>query len=167
MRSLRSHHGSRGTFDTLVRLAAPTLVDGIAEGVRESRQHGWSGVRGYVRRSYGPGWALVGDAAYFKDPITAHGITDGLRDAELLATAVLEAMSGARPEAVALAAYESTRDRLSAQLFQVSDEVAAYDWDLEEVPGLMRRVSAAMTDEVEYLESLPARRTADDRPVRR
>ena len=37
----------------------------------------------------GPGWALVGDAGYFKDPITAHGITDALRDAELLA--------GARP----------------------------------------------------------------------
>jgi flavin-dependent dehydrogenase len=167
MRALRSHHGSRGTFDTVFRLAAPTLVDRMQEGVRESRQHGWAGVRGYVRRSSGPGWALVGDAAYFKDPITAHGITDGLRDAELLATAVLEAMSGARPEALALAAYETTRDRLSEQLFRVSDEVAAYDWELDEVPGLMRRVSAAMTDEVEYLESLPGRRSPDDRPVRR
>ena len=35
----------------------------------------------------GPGWALVGDAGSFKDPLTAHGITDALRDAELLARA--------------------------------------------------------------------------------
>ena len=55
---------------------------------------------------------------------------------------VLEAMSGARPGAVALAGYEATRDRLSRGLFQVSDEVAAYDWDIAEVPALMRRVSA-------------------------
>ena len=34
------------------------------------------------RRAGGPGWALVGDAGYFRDPLTAHGITDALRDAE-------------------------------------------------------------------------------------
>ena len=39
--------------------------------------HGWGGIPGFVRQSSGPGWALIGDAAYFKDPITAHGITDG------------------------------------------------------------------------------------------
>jgi hypothetical protein len=37
-----------------------------------------------LRRATGPGWALVGDAGYFKDPLTAHGITDALRDAEFL-----------------------------------------------------------------------------------
>ena len=52
------------------------------------------GQPGWIRASAGPGWALVGDAAYFKDPITAHGITDALRDAELLARAVLEAPRG-------------------------------------------------------------------------
>lgn len=44
---------------------------------------------GFFRRAWGPGWALVGDAGYFKDPLTAHGITDALRDAELLARAIL------------------------------------------------------------------------------
>ena len=43
--------------------------------------------KGFLRQAYGPGWALVGDAGYFKDPLTAHGITDALRDAELLANA--------------------------------------------------------------------------------
>ena len=44
---------------------------------------------GFFRQSFGPGWALVGDAGYFKDPLTAHGITDALIDAELLANAAL------------------------------------------------------------------------------
>ena len=30
-----------------------------------------------------PGWALVGDAGWWKDPLSTHGITDALRDAEL------------------------------------------------------------------------------------
>ena len=33
----------------------------------------------------GPGWALVGDAGYHLDPITAQGMLDAFRDAELLA----------------------------------------------------------------------------------
>ena len=55
-----------------------------------------------------------------------------------------------------MADYAATRDRLSDDLFRVTDEIATYAWDIDEVPSLMRRVSAAMTDEVEYLESLPA-----------
>ena len=61
------------------------------------RARGSSAARG------GPGWALVGDAGYFKDPITTHGITDALRDAELLADEAVGVLAGAVPEAVALA----------------------------------------------------------------
>ncbi len=43
-----------------------------------------------MRRSWGPGWALVGDAGYYKDPITTHGMTDALSDAELLADAIID-----------------------------------------------------------------------------
>ena len=62
---------------------------------------------GVIRESTGPGWALVGDAGYFKDPITAHGITDALRDAELLASAIIAGGDGA------LTAYQEARDDLS------------------------------------------------------
>ena len=44
--------------------------------------------RGFFRVAGGPGWALVGDAGYHKDPITAQGMSDAFRDAELLADAV-------------------------------------------------------------------------------
>ncbi len=81
-----------------------------------------------MRQSWGPGWALVGDAGYYKDPITTHGMSDGLRDAELLADGVLRVLDGV-PEPVAMAAYQDTRERLSMRLFAATEEVARYDWD--------------------------------------
>jgi flavin-dependent dehydrogenase len=110
-----------------------------------------------VRRSGGPGWALVGDAGYFKDPITAHGMTDALRDSELLADVLLEALSGAADEAEALARYQRQRDRLSLRLFEATGRVASFDWDLVQVQQLVREASAAMTDEVETLQALGER----------
>ena len=82
---------------------------------------------GSCARRMGPGWALVGDAGYFKDPLTAHGITDALRDAELLANA---AAAGSR---AAFADYAAIRDALSLPLFEVSDAIAAFDWDLDQL----------------------------------
>jgi 2-polyprenyl-6-methoxyphenol hydroxylase-like FAD-dependent oxidoreductase len=108
---------------------------------RSSALRGFPGMPGYVRQSSGPGWALVGDAAHFKDPITAHGITDALRDAELLAGAI----GSGTP--VAFAAYERERDRLSQPIFDVSDRMAAYDWDARTVERHLRDLSEAMAEE--------------------
>jgi flavin-dependent dehydrogenase len=119
--------------------------------------HGWAARPGFVRRSGGPGWALVGDASRFNDPITTHGMTDGLRDAELLTDQLVAAFSGAVPEAVALSRYQAMRQRLSARLTVATEAVAAYDWDTEDLQVLMRQVSSATSDEVDYLQSLPQR----------
>ena len=152
MRALRKQ-GTDTAFRTLVAQAAPVFVDRVAAADGAPRTHGWGGVAGFVRRSWGPGWALVGDAGYFKDPITAHGITDALRDAELLADQILEALAGETPEAVALCRYQAIRDRLSHRMFEATEAVAAYDWDVERAQRLLRQVSAAMSDEIEFLES--------------
>jgi flavin-dependent dehydrogenase len=101
----------------------------------------------------------VGDAGYFKDPITTHGMTDALRDAELLADAVLGILSGSE-EASVMAEYERTRDRLSGDMFNVTEAVAAYDWELDRVRRMLREVSSAMGDEVDHLQSL-SQRAAD------
>lgn len=93
------------------------------------------GEQGYMRQAQGPGWALVGDAGYFKDPITAHGITDALRDAEILAQAIL----GGRPEA-----YPQMRDRLSGDFFAITDKIASYRWTLEELKALHLDLNRAM-----------------------
>jgi 2-polyprenyl-6-methoxyphenol hydroxylase-like FAD-dependent oxidoreductase len=92
----------------------------------------------------------VGDAGYFRDPITTHGLTDALRDAELLSDAVLADRAGTSP-GVALAAYQDTRDRLSRALAEVTESVCRYDWDGDRIRTLLRAVSSAMSDEVEHL----------------
>ena len=156
MRTLR-REGAEAAFDHLLD-AVPAAAGRRRPGGRATgRLHGWRGVPGHVRRSSGPGWALVGDAGYFKDPITTHGITDALRDAELLSDAVLEGLGGRRP-VVALARYEATRDRLSRALYDVTESVCRYDWDAEEIRALLRRVSSAMSDEVDHLSARPAPR---------
>jgi geranylgeranyl reductase family protein len=43
-----------------------------------------------TRRTAGPGWALLGDAAGFADPVTGEGIYYALRSAELFAESYLE-----------------------------------------------------------------------------
>ena len=96
----------------------------------------------FLRRPYGPGWALVGDAGYFKDPLTAHGITDALRDAELLARAAVDGSP------TSFARYETDRDALARPLVEVAERIAAYDWDLTDVEDLLRAESAAMRPEV-------------------
>ena len=152
MHSLRSS-GAEQAFATLLASAAPSLVDRVADAKRATSLRGWGGIPGYLRRGWGDGWALVGDAGYFKDPITTHGMTDALRDAELLADAVLAVLSGCG-EASAFEAYEGTRDRLSRDMFDVTEAVAAYDWSLHKVRHLLRDVSAAMSAEVDHLQAL-------------
>jgi len=155
MRTLR-RDGADAAFHSLIAAAPAPLADAVRAGGAAGRLHGWRGVPGHVRRSSGPGWALVGDAGYFKDPITTHGITDALRDAELLSDAVLEGLGGAST-VVALARYEATRDRLSNALYDVTEAVCRYDWTAEQIRALLRRVSSAMSDEVDHLTARQAR----------
>ena len=117
---------------------------------RTGRLRGFAGGVGYLRQSHGPGWALVGDAGYFKDPLTAHGITDALRDAEILADA---AVGGTDWD---LAAYAEVRDHLSQPLFSVTDEIASFDWDVDRVRAHHAILNQAMKREVAYLATLDA-----------
>jgi flavin-dependent dehydrogenase len=159
MRELRPK-GVTGAFRTLLGESSPKFPARVAAGVPVGKSHGWPAVRGYLRRCWGAGWALVGDAGYYKDPITTHGITDSLRDAELLADALVDSLGGSLPEPVALADYESARDLMSSPLFSATEAVAAYDWDTREVRTLLRQVSAAMGHELDLLPSFVRRPAA-------
>ncbi len=96
---------------------------------------------------------MVGDASHFKDPLSAHGISDALRDAEFLATALDAALRG-RDETEALSEYEAMRDRLSTDLHEVTDELAGFEWDLPRVKKLLIEMSRAMSPEIPVLEQL-------------
>ena len=88
---------------------APALMERMAAARREERFIG-AAVPNYFRKPFGPGWALVGDAGYNKDFITAQGISDAFRDAERLATALHDSFSGTTSFDEAMGAYQSARD---------------------------------------------------------
>jgi 2-polyprenyl-6-methoxyphenol hydroxylase-like FAD-dependent oxidoreductase len=141
-------------FTTLLQATAPELADRLAAARRSGQLRRFPGRPAHLRQSWGPGWALVGDAGYFKDPISAHGLTDALRDAELLARAVLAGALDRRDEVDALAEYQTTRDRLSLPLLHTSDAIASYRWTDQEISSLLLQLSSAMSDEVEALAAL-------------
>ena len=59
----------------------PEWADRLSAATREERFTG-GGVPNFFRTPYGPGWVLVGDAGYTKDPITAQGIANAFVGAE-------------------------------------------------------------------------------------
>lgn len=104
----------------------PEFAARFRAATRETRFVGQS-LANFMRRPFGAGWALVGDAGYTKDFITALGISDAFRDAELCATALSEALSGARPFEDAMADYQSERDRLSLPFYELTAQLAPLD----------------------------------------
>ncbi len=153
-------------YRTLLAEADPEVAGSIDRTPPVGGLRGFPGLPGWIRRSAGPGWALVGDAGYFKDPITAHGITDALRDAELLARAVLQAPCDRPARLAALRRYQRTRDRLCEPLFDITERVASYHWDLVEVREHLRELSQAMRPEVDALLELDTpQRPRPDHPA--
>ena len=120
--------------------STPSVADRLQDSRRETNWFGTAGVRNYFRRPYGPGWALVGDAGYDKDPITAQGISDAFIDAEALTTALDDGWSGRRPLDVALADYQSSRDRRAKPMYDFTCQLAT----LEPPPQHMQQLFAAL-----------------------
>jgi flavin-dependent dehydrogenase len=143
-------------FKRLLEQGGSDLAERVAAGSRVERFYGTSGLRGFIRQAWGPGWALVGDAGYTKDPISAHGISDALRDAELCARALDRAVRAPEEESEAFDWYETLRDSLSETLYQQSEELARFEWSPEEASARMRVVSDEVRAECETLLSLPA-----------
>lgn len=159
----RFHRELRGdmtrAFDRVLAEVSPGAAARAAGAERTAPVRGFPGVPAWLRRPHGRGWALVGDAGYFKDPATAHGITDAMRDAELLVRAADDGLNGRCPMPMAMADYEQRRDRLSAGLFDTTDAIAALDWSFDELTALHFGLSDEMRQEAQYLDALHA---ADD-----
>lgn len=88
----------------------PEFAERVRNGRREERFYGAADLPNFLRKPFGPGWALVGDAGCHKDPYMALGISDALRDAELLADAIHQGLSGRRSLDDAMACYERLRN---------------------------------------------------------
>lgn len=100
--------------------------DLVRTGRRVERWLGTADLPNQYRKPYGPGWALVGDAGYHKDPLTAQGITDALRDAEVLSAAIDAGLSGRRPIADALGEYERRRNEATRRSYEEAVAMASF-----------------------------------------
>jgi flavin-dependent dehydrogenase len=124
----------------------PPFADRVRDAKREERFVG-TAVRGYLRKPFGPGWALVGDAGYNKDFITAQGIQDAFRDAELCATALDEAFEGSRGFEEGLGEYQVRRDEHVLPMYEFTAELAALappPPEMQELLGAVSRSQEAM-----------------------
>ena len=155
--------GAEAGLRRILARAAPELADRLDHHRAAGPPRVFPGLTGYLRDAAGPGWALVGDAGYFKDPITAHGITDALRDAEILARVV----TSGGPDAVGR--YQAERDELSLRLFRVTGRIAAFDWTAGEIGAHLLELKDAMAEETAAMShghwGVPRRRLAPGRPL--
>jgi len=118
---------------------APAFAERVRRARREERFVG-TAVPNYFRKPFGPGWALVGDAGYNKDFITAQGISDAFRDAELCANAVDAWLVGSSPFDEAMAAYQETRDRQVDSIYEFTCQYATLSPPPPEMQQLFKAV---------------------------
>jgi len=121
--------------------SAPDFAARVRDGRRQETWYGTAGVPGYLRKPYGPGWALVGDASYNRDPITAQGISDAFIDAEMLVEeAVVPWLSDRGTFAELFAAHEAARNQRVRSMYEFTTQLAA----LEPPPPEMQALFGAL-----------------------
>jgi flavin-dependent dehydrogenase len=153
--AVRRRTGSRAeAFGELLERSAPELAERLRKARRTSPVQGMLRQPNQVRRASGPGWALVGDAGYYRDAVTAYGISDAFRDAELLAAALDQALAGGAEEVEALAAYQQQRDQALAEIFEITCQLAAYP-PVPRFVELQKRLSAAIDTQAAALAARP------------
>lgn len=129
------------------------LAARLAGGSLASRVRGFAGLTGFRRRPYGDGWALVGDAGCFKDPVSAHGITDAFIAAELLADALGDILQRGIDARTALAAYERDRDRLARELMPPVARIATLALDPPGTRAAFKELTRALANELAFLQA--------------
>jgi flavin-dependent dehydrogenase len=105
---------------------APALAERVRGGGKREEQWRGGSIASFFRKSYGPGWALVGDAGLTIDPCTAAGITNAFRDAELLAEAIDQGYSGRQALDDALADYQRRRDEAAMPVYEFACQLAPF-----------------------------------------
>ena len=103
------------------------LGERILAGERAERYVGTADVPNFLRRAYGPGWALIGDALFHKDPVPADGISDAFRAADYLASALDDALTGRKDEATALETFKRRHDAIAVPELAIVIRTASFD----------------------------------------
>ena len=119
------------------------LAPGFAERMRGARRESkifGAAIPNYFRKPFGAGWALVGDAGYIKDSITAQGIMNGFLDAERVSQALDDVFARGRAYDDAMGEYQHTRDQHALPMYELTCQFAT----LEPPPPDMQQVIASI-----------------------
>jgi flavin-dependent dehydrogenase len=125
------------------------LAEQLSHATRTERFAGTADLPNFFRRPYGPGWALIGDAGYHKDPITGQGITDAFHCSEFLAEAIDAAFTGRKPIGEAMAEYEAKRNQLVGPLYHFTLDLARCEpptAEMQQLMGALQGNQAAIND---------------------
>ncbi|MFI6094973.1 NAD(P)/FAD-dependent oxidoreductase [Lentzea sp. NPDC051213] len=144
MRALKAD--PEAAFQQTVRLA-PAFAERVRAATRVEPFVG-GGVWNYFRTPYGPGWALVGDAGYNKDPVVPKGISDAFASAELCAAALDDFFRGRRAYDAAMADYQRVRDERGLPIYEFATQLAA----MEPPPPEMRHLFAAIEGDQDAMD---------------
>ena len=155
---LRAGSGRLDAWRVALRDSAPDLAARVDAGVVTSRLRGSVGLPNHVRHAAGPGWALVGDAGYHRDPITGHGLTDAFRDAELVADAADALLRDTSTEIPAMAEYGRQRDAAIRDTFRLTRAMAKFPPPAR-LAELQRELSRALDVEARALADRPLMRS--------
>ena len=147
-------HDIPGHFLQTLDAFTPHLAGRVREGTQEERFVGTGDLPNFFRKSYGPGWALVGDAGHFKDPVLAHGISDAFHDAELLAEAIDSGLAGRRPLQEALADYEQRRNETALPLYELNCQMATLEPPPPEMQLLLSALRSNPVEASRYMATL-------------
>lgn len=120
----------------IARRSAPRVAHALEHSHRVGRFTAYRAEPARFVQSFGPGWALVGDAGHYKDPISGQGIADAFVSAQLLSEAIIDGLGGAVPIETAMDAYQSLRDSATAAVHDVTARLSLMGWSDDEVVHL-------------------------------
>lgn len=135
------------------------LHDSVLKGQREQPFKGCGKMVAFQRENTGPGWALIGDAASFKDQVTAAGMTHALRDAELLFQCVNDALDNVNTLNEALELFRARRRKDYSDYFDFTCNVATLPVKSASYVDEIRAISQIQTETDAFLSVFSDTRT--------
>jgi flavin-dependent dehydrogenase len=130
----------------------PGLAERVAAGERTERFRGTADVPNFLRTSHGPGWALVGDAGYHKDPCTASGITDAFVGASMLADAIHEGLPSSLD--TTLAEYQRRRDERFLPALHLTRDLASMEPPTPQMAALFAAIAASPAESTRFFGAM-------------
>jgi 2-polyprenyl-6-methoxyphenol hydroxylase-like FAD-dependent oxidoreductase len=141
-----------GTYRDVIALA-PDLARRLDAARQASPFRGTSKLPNFYRHSFGKGWALVGDAAYHRDPLPGMGIGDAFLGAQLLANAIQAGLAGSSDLETALATYQAAFRERTMRVFEYTLRAAALKDPTATIP-LYKKIAQSAEETQRFMDVL-------------